>query len=307
MKRNRIGLPRFNAMWAAEGEGDTSWLESLPEAMRDAPFIGKADSLESAMAEIQNAAAHMGNSIRIPSEEAGTEDVAKFYAKIQEKAPNLMVKPDITNAETMSAFYRSIGQPENATDYKYEMPEGKEMPTDFQNFAVVAHKFGLTQAQFEGMMGDVLGTMWEGQSTMEGNHKNEIDELGTEWGQAFKTNMSIVENYLNLSKAPTGIIEMFKEGTMSADEISWLHSVATTTKSATELSQQHSDQQVALTPAAAQDQIQEIMNNRDHPYFKPADPRNKQAIKRMIELQSAAHPEASVNVNDLRANAGQFG
>lgn len=264
-----------------------SWVDSLPETLREAPFLSKAESPEKALQELQNAAGHLGNSLRLPSEDASEEDRKAFYDRLSEKVPGLMPKP---TEENMEEFYKALGRPENPDDYNYEPPEGKEVPGDFESFAKVAHKHGLTQEQFRGVLNDVLSGQWEQAEIAESEQNQEMSQLSQEWGQAFDQNLSAVKNFLRLTDAPEGVVDLISEGAMSPAEIKWLHSIASSTKSPTELVTQQTQQETALTPSEARTRIQEMMNNPEHPYWNATDPRHQDAIQKMLKLQKAANP-----------------
>lgn len=275
-----------------------TWQSGLPEGFADAPFFKAAESPEAALTAIQNAASHMGQSIRIPGEDAGEDDVKAFYGKVLEKAPNLMPKP---TEENMEQVWAAMGRPDKADGYQYTPPEGKEVPPDFEAFAQTAHKHGLSQEQFRGILGEVLGGQWDQLEVMEAQQKDAMEALANEWGLAYDKNITAVKNFLRLTDAPEGIVELIAGGAMSPAEIKWLQSIATSTKSATELVTHDQERQVAMTPVEAQNQIQEMLNNAEHPYWKATDPRHNEAVRKMLELQKFAHPDSSTSVDALRA------
>lgn len=264
------------------------WRSTLPEGFGEASFIKGADSPEAALTAINNAASHMGNSIRIPGEDASEDARNDFYGKILEKAPNLMPKPSEDN---MDAFYASIGRPGKPDEYNFEAPEGREIPDDFAAFAEAAHKNGLTQDQFRGVLGEILGSAWEGSDAVEAAQAEEMKGLKTEWGQAFDQNIDQVKNFLRLTEAPEGIMDLVENGAMSPTEIQWIHSIATKTASSTELAKQTTTTVPnMLTPGEAQEKISEMLNNSEHPYWNNSDIGHKRAINRMVELQRMANP-----------------
>lgn len=262
------------------------WKETLPEGFADAPFFKAAETPEAALQDIQNAAAHMGNSIRIPSEDAGEDDMNAFYAKVLEKAPNLMPKPTDDN---MDSVFQALGRPENVEGYKYEPPEGRELPDDYASFATIAHEAGLSQTQFNQMLGKIMENEWQSADIAETEQAAAMKELSKEWGVAYDQNLSHVKNFLRLTDAPEGIVDLISEGAMSPTEIKWLHSIATQTKAPKELVDIESDQKAALTPEEARARIQELLNaGQDGPYFNAAHPGHKDAMAKMHEYQKAA-------------------
>lgn len=264
------------------GTGNEDWRSSLPEQFREAPFIKGADSVDAALTAISNAASHMGNSIRVPSEDASAEDKQKFVDKILEKTPELMYKPTDENREQ---FLESLGRPKKAEDYKIDVEEGQELPFDFKQFSELAFENGLTQNQFKGILTKVMEQQSTEAEMAEAEHKTEMDALNKEWGMAFDQNMSRVKNYLDLTDAPEGIKKMFEEGVMSADEVKWINEIATRTRSDVEIAtQEGKSNNGALSPGEAQARINEIQANEEHPYWNPTDPRHEQAKKDFINL-----------------------
>lgn len=278
---------------------EENWKDSLPEGFADAPFLKAAESPEAALQAITDAADYMGNSIRVPSENAGEEDVAAFYDKILSKAPNLMPRPDEDN---MDAFYKSVGRPDKPEEYSYEAPDGKEVPEDFSTFAAVAHKHGLSQTQFRGILGDLLGPQWAAMETAENDQKEALSALAGEWGFKFDEHMNTVKNFLRLTDAPAGLVELISEGAMSTDEIKWLHNIASQTKSQVELNKQPASQpEGLLSPEEARMQISEMLNNPDHPYWVATDPAHQAAVQKMLKLQQMANPSATTDMSMMRA------
>lgn len=273
-----------------------SWVDSLPEGMREAPFIKGAESLEDAVGQIQNAAQYMGNSIRVPGEDAGDEDRQAFLSKVMEKAPQLMLKPDLNEPAQAEEFYKMLGRPEKAEDYQYQPPEGGDQPENLKAFAEIAFKNGLNQQQFQTMVSEILGQEQQLAEASSEEHKEEIRQLYNQWGMKYDENVRIISNFLKLTDAPEVLQEMLKDGTLSADEMRWFHNIASQTKSAVELAQQPGPTTDVLTPANAQAAIQEMLNNTAHPYWNAADPGHKKAVERMVQLQRMANPGISMEM-----------
>lgn len=280
--------PEAGVTTTSETTGD--WRESLPEGLREAPFIKAAESVDKAVEQISNAASHMGHSVRVPGPDAGDDARKEFYEKILEKAPDLMPKPSDDN---MDDFYKSLGRPDNPDEYKVEIPEDREVPSDFSQFSTIAHKHGLSQKQFQGIMSEILDSSFETQDNLEHEQAEALKGLSKEWGAAYEDRMKQVKNFLRLTDAPEGLVELVSNDALSPDELKWIHSVATSTQSDVELAKMQDPQNVALSPYEAQNQIQEMLNNPDGPYWDASSPNHKRAIERMLELQKMAHPGAA--------------
>ena len=191
----------------------------------------------------------------------------------------------------MDEFYNSMGRPEEASGYNYTPPEDREVPSDFAEFAGVAHKHGLTQEQFRGVLGDLLEGQWAASDQYNLDMEEDRKELMKEWGAAHDQNMTKVKNFLHLMDAPEAIVDMFANETMDSEEIKWLYQIATSTKSEPELAKQQTTQTDLVSPSEAMEKISEMMNNPEHPYWNSSDPGHQAAIQKMLKLQAMAHPE----------------
>lgn len=285
-----------------DGGNETPWQDTMPEAFRELPFIGKAENAEAAINAINNASQHMGNSIRIPGQDAGDEDMGKFYDSLMGKVPGLMKSPRSDDADGNAAIFRTLGQPEAAEGYKYDPPEGKSVPDDLDSIKEMAFRANMTQGQFQAFIGDILGAEWQHQDDMTLEQQKEAQKLVDEWGAAHTQNTTTVKNFLDAMKAPERITKAVESGTMQTAEMNWLLSLAKAVANPDQLQHQqqtHVDPNV-LSPDDASNAISEMMNNREHAYWNAADPRHKDAVNRMVQLQHMANPEKGVDVKRLK-------
>lgn len=266
------------------------WKQSLPEQLREAPFFAKAENLESVVTEITHAAAHMGNSIRIPGEDASDDDRVAARQKVLERFPDLILRPNDDNAND---FYNSLGRPESHDKYEFTPPEGQELPEDLSKFAEAAHEAGLTQKQYNSVLSAVLGDVYKNQEIAQNQQNDEMKALQGEWGAAFEGKVNTVKNFLRLSKAPEGILDLVENDAMSPTEIKWLLGLAEGTQNPTELAGQNGNLGGSdfMTPQEAQEAINDIMGNPQHAYFNPMDPLNKAAMEKMVKLHRIKNGE----------------
>lgn len=278
----------------SEGEGNgtggdgttTSWKDSLPEEWRDAPLIGKATDAADALQQINNAAQYMGNSIRIPGSDAGEDDWKSFRTKIQEKVPDMMMKPDMSNPESIKETFKYLGVPKGPDEYKYSIPDGRDALPGSEFVRKMAHESGITQSQFEKFIGGMMANEYEREDQANVIHKEEMASLHKEWGFSTDHKMDAVANWLKLTDAPESIQGLAANKSMSAADYMWLHGVATSTKSNSELTNLPKDESSALlSPGEAGVKIQEMLDNGEHAYWNAAHRGHKAAINRMVELQ----------------------
>ena len=264
----------------------------MPEVLREAPMLAKASTPEEALQQLQNAAQHMGNSIRIPGEDAGEEDWSKFNSRLLEKVPGLMPKPDVESDENLQTVYKAMGQPDAPSKYQFEVPEGRNAEdVPLETIQQLAHKAGLNQKQFNTILGGLMAKEWENQDQFSQEQTEDLKALQTDWGLATQQNMQAVTNWLSLTNAPESLVNMAKDSKLSAADYKWLHSVAVANASQTALTQlPKNDQEVPLTPQEALHKIDEILGNPEHPYFKASARGHQAAVKKMIDLHRFAHP-----------------
>lgn len=247
---------------------------------------------------------YIGNSIRVPSAEAGQEDWDKFYNKLQKQAPNLIPRPDKDKPETIQAVLAALGRPESPDGYEQpQVPEGVDFGEErAAAFKQIAHKHGLTKEQFQGVLSEVLQMDAATYQQQAQNVEADKAALKAEWGSAYDERKGQVVKLMELTGAPDGIIEMAKNGAMGADVYKWFHSLSGNFKG--EGTQVTTDQggNGALTPAEANERINEIYANRQHPFFNVSHPDHKNALKRMVDLVAAANPGASKDPNSLRTS-----
>lgn len=247
---------------------------------------------------------YIGNSIRVPSAEAGQEDWNKFYEKLQKQAPNLIPRPDKDKPETIAAVLAALGRPDQPDGYEPpQVPEGVQFPEErAAAFKQIAHKHGLTKEQFQGVLGEVLGM--DAAAHTEQSQKVEADRaaLKAEWGAAYDDRKNQVVKLMELTKAPDGIVEMAKSGAMGADAYKWFHSLSASFKGEGMQVAADTGGSSRLTPGEANERINEIYANRDHPFFIVSHPSHKEALNKMVELMAAANPKASKDPNSLRTS-----
>ena len=283
----------------------SEFLESLPEGLREAPFLAKAENAEAALQELQNASQFMGNSIRIPTDQSSDEEKAAFRLKAMEKIPGLTSIPESDDIDGVVAMLKTLGMPDDPATYEIDLPEGRQLPTDFESMQKLAHKWGMTKAQFKGMMSEMSSDQWSKVDQSEEARKTDLDGLDVEWGAATATNKAIIDNFLSKSSAPQSIIDAVKDGQMNATDMRWLHSVAKGVQGGTlELAPQDNRSEGAVSPEEATAQIQEILGNRDHPYWISGHPSNRSAKIRMIELQGCVDPANALSKADIAKAVG---
>ena len=258
-----------------------SWKEQLPENVREWDEVKNAETAEAFFEQMSNMRSSLGQSIRIPGEDASDETRTAFYSKLTEKVPGLVQKPLEDSEEDLLKFYRQLGAPENPEGYTYD----KEDPLVglLQNAGVEA---GLTPTQFKKVADKLLSESEQARETSKAQKEQEIGDLKKEWGEAYETKRAQAElirkQYFPF--APEGdeigvasIKAFAKLGDQLAGEDGKIVNPGGNTVG-------------ALTPNEAKIKISEILNNKEHPYWNRRDPAHQAAREKMTRLNMAAYP-----------------
>lgn len=289
------------------GAGGGDWREALPEDVRGWEEVKNSDSPEKFWQQISSHRQHLGRSIRIPSEDAGQEDWNKFYEKLTSKVTGLVPRPDPDKPETIQAFYRAMGHPEKPDGYKppeFENQDKLDM-APVEMFRNIAHKYNLTQKQFEGIVKEVTEANIQSAEQRKADADSNMKALSDEWGAAFDKNMRFIQNVVQKTDGPSSLLDAIVQGRIDADSAKWILEIGKSLGGEKVIMALDKDgkRDGVMTPAEARERITEIMNNRDHAYWNQRDPGHKTAVARMVELQKMANPDASTDINELRAGA----
>jgi len=260
------------------------WLDGLTdEELKGNEGLKKFENVDALAKSYINIESMQGNSLRIPSEEATVEDRAKFYNKIIERAPELMLRPNPDSTEQMEEYYRMTGVPENDEGYKYE---GTDFDADTINELrklAVKHKF--TKTQWKGYIEDMTEMSGATMQMREDTRTRMGAELKTEWGMAFEDRFAVVEQHLSERPAMGGIADY------SPEQIKVLYADAIALVGKPQAFKQP-DSQNSMSPSEAKEQIAEIDGNPVRHSYSPADrPEQQRLMKKRIELMRKAYPE----------------
>jgi len=140
------------------------------------------------------------------------EGLAKSYVHAQKLvgADKIPVPNKFATEKDWDAVYQKLGRPEDASGYKYDLPEDQTIDeTALKNFSDQAHKLGLLPGQANGMVKFynemTAASLQEQDSIAVAARENSVKELKQEWGQAYDQKISQANN---LAKT-AGIGELF--------------------------------------------------------------------------------------------------
>jgi len=178
-----------------------TWLDSLPEDMRSNPTLSKFKDSEGLAKSYIELERMQSRSITMPGEHATDEDWDKYYTKAQEGG-HLTVHPDHATDEHKSAFWKSLGVPEDGNGYS--TAEGfdglpKEWVDNLRNVAVAA---GWTNKQYQATLAEFAK---ENATQAEANETAMNDDKGIvsgKWGMAEEQKKSAIAALINEFQDP---------------------------------------------------------------------------------------------------------
>ena len=200
---------------------ETDWRATVPEPLRDFTVVKEAKDPDSAYKNLAESLRYAdklrGSSLRIPSEEAGPEDLQKFNEKVLKHSPNLMLKPDQDNPEVMDSFYNSIGRPESHDGYEVPEFDGDVNNDRINRFKEVAHEVGMSNAQFKKAVGAIVGEDLNAHKQAQMAEEQALTELKTEWGAGYENQYNkaefirkeFFEGVIPEGKMPVEIVKRF--------------------------------------------------------------------------------------------------
>ena len=245
-----------------------------------------------------------GHSVRLPSENASEEDINSFNAKMSEKLPNWMLKPDFENPEQSSEFWSKLGTPSDPKEYKMpeiKVPDGMELNADRQEyFRNLAKEANMTQTQFNTMMSKVFEKEIESNTNAVTAKEQAIKDIKTEWGQAYDERLAIAAKTAEATGAPDSIVAAVKDGTAGVETMNWMYNTGKALgdegRDIINNSSNSSGKDTGLlSPGEALRQLDEIHANPEHPYYTAIGDEKKRATDAYIKLMKMAHPNASTD------------
>lgn len=109
----------------------------------------------------------------------------------KEKIP---VPGDNASPEEMDLFFKKLGRPDTPDAYKIDLPDGAELNDEaFKMYKGIAHKAGLTNKQFDGLVRAALEAEQGIAEKMAADFQAQLDasrkELQQDWGEKYNENV----------------------------------------------------------------------------------------------------------------------
>lgn len=242
-----------------------NWKDSLPDDL-------KADPSLSSILDIQS--------------------LAKSYVHGQKMiGKDKIIIPDkFATEEDWQKVYQKLGLPESPDKYEFKAPEG--MDEDFvKGFKELAVKNGILPKQADKLFEFYNSHVEKVISTNEAENKRVFEEsvngLKKEWGQAFDRKLQAASGLFN-QIADEDSKKVFNEtGIGNNPSVIKLFAKIAEQMGEDKFVQANNLGSMGVTPAEAQQKINEIYGNKDHPYYNKSHPSHRDALNEMTKLFEA--------------------
>ena len=263
---------------AVQADIATDWRASLPEDIRSSKVFDNVADVNSLAKQFMDAQSHIGNSIRVPGEDAGQDAIDAFHQKLMNKT-DLMIKPQ--TSEDYAKVFESMGKP--ADGKGYVNPEGVE---GYEHLRELALNANMTNKQFESMVNSVAQLDATAMETQTASQKESRGVIEKEWGAAFDQNSNQAIALLEATGAPDSLIALAKDGNIDGDSLKWFHALSQKLsggEGSSAIADEGGNQ--VMTPGEAATQLGEIMGNKDGPYWNAMHPRHKEIQAKAMGLR----------------------
>ena len=232
------------------------WIASLPEQLHDLPYLKDAESPDVFKERVVNAASWMGNSVRMPGDDASDEDRQEFRKRVLERDEGLMPVPV---GDDLTGVFRKLGTPEKPEAYK--TPEGVDLPPEaLGQMKAMAHKANMTQGQFEQYLSEWNTANTAATTEAQNKQAEALQALKSEWGAAYDQRTTEIADFLKTnSSTPDSVLKSLQDGTLPAEQVRWLYSLADAVSTEdSQFHQQQPDTAGMVPPIEAEAQAEEI-------------------------------------------------
>ena len=256
---------------ATTAETNTDWKASLSDEIRADKSLENIKDIESLAKSFVHAQKLVGtDKIPVPNKHATEDD--------------------------WNAVYKKLGRPETADGYKFNLPEDQKVDENgLKVFADQAHKLGLLPNQAEGMVkfyNEMQANQTKEQdSTALAARQKAVDELQTEWGQAYKQKVDQANNVVASVFPPGFMSTNLADGTKLGDHPAVIKAFADLASKMGEDKIVQAEGPTYLTPKQIDKEIA-TLQAPGSAYWDKNHPNHKIAVEEVQSLFEQKHAKA---------------
>ena len=267
-----------------------AWSAALPDNIKAWQEVQTSKDADSFWGQMTDMKGRLGNSIRIPGDEASQEDRNKFHGKLLERVPGIMPAPDYDNPDQLEAYYKAVGRPEDGAGYTPPTnAAGEPLTSDTVDaFRSMAHKAGLNQRQYASVINDFETLSQQYGDEKAADHKEGMTALHGEWGLAYDQKIAGALRVAEATNAPEMVIESIKDKSVGAQTLRWLDGLASSFGGTGNPvgDQQGSNTAGMKTPGEALQEVAEIESNPA--LWDKMHPDHKRLVMKRVDLMKMA-------------------
>ena len=219
------------------------------------------------------------------------EGLAKSYVHAQKLvgADKIPVPNKFATEKDWDAVYQKLGRPEDATGYKYDLPEDQTINQEvLNNFSNQAHKLGLLPGQANGVVqfyNDMqAANLQEQDSVAVAARENSTKELKQEWGQAYDQKISQASNLAKTVGASALFDTNLADGTKLGDHPVMIKAFADLASKMGEDSITQSSGPIYQTPGQIEKEIGNL-TQEGSAYWTKSHPNHDAAVEEVLALR----------------------
>lgn len=270
----------------AEGGGGGSgddWKAQLPEDLQNDPTLKDVKDVPTLAKMATDSQKELGRRIRIPGEDASDDAKQEFYQKLQD-VPGVTRIPDADDEEGWEKLLSDLGKPKDPDGYKLEV-EGLDEKS-IEQIKADAHAAGMTTKQAEAFAKQQAERQSKAKEQRDEQMRKYREQLKREWGEAYPKMERAAQEGLKEYGTEELVDLLNEQGILDDPRV--VKAFAKIGESLGEDTDRGTGgPEGGITPDQAQDQINEIMNNKDHPYHDRRKPGHQDAVAKVYKLHQA--------------------
>lgn len=237
-----------------------NWKEALPEDIRQDPSLG-------AIKDIQN--------------------LAKSYVNAQKMVgkEKIVIPDQHATAEDWKGVFKKLGLPESVDKYNVKADGFQKEFID--EFKQAAYGMNLMPKQAEDLLGFYKGfsekSLTAQAEAQKAQSLEEINGLKKEWGNAFDKNLLIAKGALEQFADPE--TKQYIETSGLGNDVRLIKLLASIgNKMGDDQFVGEAKKQMGTTPAEAQKRVNDVLGDKNHPYWNKSHPSHKDAVNEVFKL-----------------------
>lgn len=258
---------------------ESDWRSGISAELRDDPIVRETKSLDALVTRLRDAQGALGRSVKIPGE--GEILDPESLSKLQRHVPNLAVIPEGEDRGEYLARQRGWAGEETA----YEASVQGLTDNDMALMRTMAHEARMAPDDFQ-RAAQALGAHLETtQSQRMQAHSEDRLALRTEWGAAYDQKTAMAARGKVLAQEMGLDLGHLELDSLTSNEVKFLSNLADRFgPEGQTLVDETYEARRQPTPQEAQDQIDAIMGDPEHPYNVYNHPSHRRAVDEMMSL-----------------------